>query len=711
MNPKKFKKNACASIAILIAIFAFSITGIYPASNLEKTITELEKKIPSSSGKGRIDILNQLAAMTYTAAPKDCIGYAEEVLRLAGRSNYPKERARALIYMSYALSVMGDWEKPFKLSHEALALVEGQKDKAGIAKAFSALGYFYLRKDYFNIALDYFLKSLRINQELVDKDKDKINLYLPYANIGSLYINMEDYSKAREYYQKALDIVKHLKNDKRAPFCLHNIGLCYLNNNDNNKALDCFTRAHEMFKISGDSYWVGSELCHIGICYNNMNNPRQALTYLFQALELKQKIDDKLGMLYTLSNIGDSYVKLNDFPTAQSYYDRAFNIAKKLDDKNNLEAMYKCYSDFYALQNNFKKAYESYKQYAETRDFLFSQDKNKQIAELNVKFDVEKKAKEIEILRNNNKLQRITRNAFIIGFILVVIILILLFQKYLYLLAFWKKQKYIGQYRVIKLIGSGGMGTVFLAHTVRDKNQLAALKVLKEELVEDENSRLRFKHEGTIIDKLDHPNIIKIFERGEYKGKLFIAMEYLQGKTLAQKIIEEGKIDLGDGFSIMIQVTDALAFIHERNIVHRDLKPANIMIINENETSSRVKLLDFGVALMKSQTRLTQAGILVGTINYTAPEQISENLYSFASDVYSLGITFYEMISGKVAFNAETITSVVEKIMNEAPPPPIRFRPEIPALLNDLVMKMLSKEPGLRPSSMEVLSTLKKIQG
>jgi tetratricopeptide (TPR) repeat protein len=703
MNLRKTK-----IIALLLWVVLLVPITASPTDNdniLGKKIAEMEKKLPTSAGKEKIDILLQLASATYTAAPKKCIEYCRQVLDLSRQIGYPGGRARALILQSYALSVLGDWEKPFVYSQEALAIYENQKDQDGIGKALSAIGYFYLRIDYFNIALDYFLRSMRVYEELPDQN----NLFLPYVNLGSLYANLEDYPKAIEYYRKAWEIVKTFKNDKRIPYCLHNIGVCYLEMGDNTKAMEYISTSLRLFENSGDEFWIAAALVHIGRIHFNLNHPDQSLTYFSQAQQLREKLGDQVGLFTTLCYIGDTYLEMKDSARASIYYDRAFPIAEKLDDKNSLERIYKNYANLYAARQDYKKAFENYQKYAETRDLLFNQNKNKQIAELQVQFETEKKAREIEILKKDNKIQAFTRNTFIAGFFLVSIILILLFKKYLYLLAFWKKQKYIGQYRLIKTIGSGGMGTVYLAHYIQDKNKLAAVKVLKEELVEDENSRQRFKHEGTIIDRLNHPNIIKILERGEYKGKLYIVMEYLEGKTLLQKISGEGKLDLSECFAIMMQVTDALAFIHSKNIVHRDLKPANIMLIQKDNLPGLVKLLDFGVALMKFQTRLTQTGILVGTIHYIAPEQITGNQYSAASDIYSLGITFYEMLVGEPAFTAETITEVVERVINEAPKEPRQLRPEIPDSLNHLIMKMLSKEPSHRPLAGDVLSALKKM--
>jgi serine/threonine-protein kinase len=233
--------------------------------------------------------------------------------------------------------------------------------------------------------------------------------------------------------------------------------------------------------------------------------------------------------------------------------------------------------------------------------------------------------------------------------------------------------------------------------------------VLREELFKDEISRKRFKYEGTIIDSLDHPNIVSIYERGEYKGKLYIAMELLQGKNLAYTIEEDGQIALDRCLPIMIQLSDALVFIHSKNIVHRDLKPANIMLTGKDGIGDVVKLLDFGLARTRFQTRLTRTGMLVGTINYMSPEQVSGLPPTPACDVYALGIIFYEMVTGRHAFPGDTITEIADKILVSAPDQPAQYRPGIPDELNGLIMQMLSKESTRRPSAAVVLNRLKTV--
>ena len=283
------------------------------------------------------------------------------------------------------------------------------------------------------------------------------------------------------------------------------------------------------------------------------------------------------------------------------------------------------------------------------------------------------------------------------------------FRRYITLAGFWKKQKYVGQFKLLDKIGAGGMGTVYKATNLMDKSEQVAIKVLREEMFTDESSRKRFKQEAAIIDQLDHPNIINVLERGQSKQNLFIAMELLEGKTLTDKINEEKKLDVKEALHIMLQITSALGKIHSKSIIHRDLKPDNIMLIEKDGDTNFVKLLDFGLAKMQYQTRLTQTGIVIGTINYMAPEQVEGKGSFAASDIYALGIIFYEMLTGERPFMGETSIDIMKQILDKSPIEPIRFRLDISFELNDLIMKMLEKNIKSRPIITEALEQLKLI--
>ena len=288
-------------------------------------------------------------------------------------------------------------------------------------------------------------------------------------------------------------------------------------------------------------------------------------------------------------------------------------------------------------------------------------------------------------------------------------IVIHFFRRYISLTGFWKREKYVGNFKLLDKLGAGGMGTVYKAQNLMDKTETVAVKVLREELFEDESNRKRFKQEAVIIDQLDHPNIVKVYERGQSRQAMFIAMELLEGQTLSKKIEEEGKIDISEALHIMIQITDGMVKIHSKGIVHRDMKPENIMLIEKGNDPNFVKLLDFGLARMQHQTRLTETGMVIGTINYIAPEQISGSSFSGATDIYSMGVMFYEMITGEKPFIGETTIDVMKQIIDKTPIDPIKFRYDIPVELSDMVLQMMKKETKLRPNIKEVLETLKRV--
>ncbi len=290
-------------------------------------------------------------------------------------------------------------------------------------------------------------------------------------------------------------------------------------------------------------------------------------------------------------------------------------------------------------------------------------------------------------------------------------LLISFFYKYISMASFWKKQKHVGKFRLMDKLGSGGMGHVYRARNVMDRSESVAVKVLKDELFDDEINRKRFKQEAAIIDQLDHPNIVKVYERGQSQHAMFIAMELLEGITLTEKIETDGSIKIFEALHIMSQMTDALSRIHSKGIIHRDMKPDNVMLITRGEDSNFVKLLDFGLARMQNQTRLTQTGMVIGTINYMAPEQISGKPLSGAMDVYAMGIIFYEMLVGEKPFIGDTTIDIMRQIMDTDPIEPIRFRFDVPSELNELVLNMMEKESGERPTAFMVLDALNRVYG
>ena len=256
--------------------------------------------------------------------------------------------------------------------------------------------------------------------------------------------------------------------------------------------------------------------------------------------------------------------------------------------------------------------------------------------------------------------------------------------------------KTISHYRITEQLGKGGMGVVYKAiDTSLDRE--VALKFLPRELGSDEDAKSRFIHEAKTASALDHPNVCTIHEIGETDdGQLFIAMAYYSGESLTEKI-KRGALPIEDALDYTVQAAEGLKRAHEKGIVHRDVKPANLMVTEERV----VKVVDFGIAKMTSGTHLTRTGSTIGTTTYMSPEQARGDQVDQRTDIWSLGATLYEMLSGERPFRGEYEPAVVYSILNEDPEFLSALRPDVPATLEKLVEKALSKKADKRFQSMD----------
>ena len=247
------------------------------------------------------------------------------------------------------------------------------------------------------------------------------------------------------------------------------------------------------------------------------------------------------------------------------------------------------------------------------------------------------------------------------------------------------------RYEIIERIGSGGMATVYKAkcHVL---NRFVAVKVLKEEFTTDEEFIRRFNTEAQAAASLTHPNIVSIFDVGHEDNVYYIVMELVQGKTLKEIINEDGVLPWKWSVNIAIQVASALETAHKNNIVHRDIKPHNIIITEDGIA----KVTDFGIAKAVSNSTITAFGTTIGSVHYFSPEHARGGYTDAKSDIYSLGVVMYEMLTGRVPFDADTPVSIALKHMQEKPVEPMKLNPAIPFAINKIIMKAMEKEPSLR---------------
>ncbi len=254
-----------------------------------------------------------------------------------------------------------------------------------------------------------------------------------------------------------------------------------------------------------------------------------------------------------------------------------------------------------------------------------------------------------------------------------------------------KGQKISDRYQIIKSIGEGGMANVYLAYdTILDRN--VAVKLLRGDLAGDEKFVRRFQRESLSASSLNHPNIVEVYDVGEDNGNYYIVMEYIEGKHLKELLKKRGKLTVSEVVDIMLQITDGMSVAHDSYIIHRDIKPQNIMILE----NGLVKITDFGIAMAMNATQLTQTNSVMGSVHYIPPEQASGKGASLQSDIYSMGIVMYELLTGSLPYRGENAVEIALKHLKEPIPNIKEELPNLPNSIENIILKATAKNPKNR---------------
>lgn len=254
-----------------------------------------------------------------------------------------------------------------------------------------------------------------------------------------------------------------------------------------------------------------------------------------------------------------------------------------------------------------------------------------------------------------------------------------------------KGQKINERYEIIRSIGEGGMANVYLGYdTILDRN--VAIKVLRGDLSNDEKFVRRFQREALSASSLAHPNIVEMYDVGEDDGLYYIVMEYIEGKTLKQLLKKRGNLTLSEAIDIMLQITEGMAHAHDSYIIHRDLKPQNIMIKDDGQ----IKITDFGIAMALNSTQLTQTNSVMGSVHYLPPEQALGKGSTIKSDIYSMGIIFYELLSGTLPFRGDNAVEIALKHMKDPLPSLRDSNSALPQSIENIIIKSTAKNPKNR---------------
>lgn len=244
------------------------------------------------------------------------------------------------------------------------------------------------------------------------------------------------------------------------------------------------------------------------------------------------------------------------------------------------------------------------------------------------------------------------------------------------------------RYKISKKIGSGGMAEVYLARdTILERD--VAIKALRREYINDTEFTMRFDREAQAATSLSHPNIVSIYDVGEEEDNLYMVMEYIDGLTLKEYIQQYGPVDVNDAVDIMKQVISAISHAHDNDIVHRDIKPQNILLNNFGQA----KVTDFGIAIALSATSLTQTNSILGSVHYLSPEQARGGMATKKSDIYSIGILFFELLTGRLPFSGQSPVSIALKHLQNETPSVRKYNPEIPQSVENIVLKATAKDP------------------
>jgi tetratricopeptide (TPR) repeat protein/predicted Ser/Thr protein kinase len=732
-------------LAVFLALVTISAVAAAPPRERE---AELESRLATASETERVGILNQLAALTRRRDGRRAEAFATQALAQAERNgDQPgqalahknlalalavqersvegiphmerahqlfvelgdrKSQANALGYWGMLLSDVGKLWQAHELTRRALALYTELGDSKGIAAATNNLGVQAAQLGEYEEALRYCLQSLGIEETLGRKVGIANNL----NSIGNIYSELNDHLKAREYYQRALPLFQELEETPSLAKVINNIGNTYEKLDQDDEALRRFRQAFDLAVQVGSKSIEADARNNMGIVYKKRGRYPDALREYREVLRLKQEIGETTELAGTLHNLAEVHLLQGRYPQALEELRKARAIGQEAKSNEILDGVHRLTAQVYEAMGDWKHAYQNEVRYSEVREAMLDEQRNKKLAELQERYDAQARQRRIELLEKNDQIRRLalTRTRLLAGLLVAVTGLVLgltliLFRRYLYLLAFWKKRSFVGGYRIEQEITSGGMGIVYRATSLTQPGRTVALKVIRDELSGDQTQRQRFINEGRIIDALDHPGIVKVLDRGEHAGRLYIAMEYLDGRTLAAMIAEAtaaGQVlPVRRCLELLRRLFDAAAVIHAHGVIHRDITPANVIVVGSGD-DQRPKLLDFGLAKADTMTTLTQKGEILGTLSYLAPERLQLGEPTPASDVFSLGAVAYELLTLQRPFRAEEPAELLRLVLDEPAVPPARLRPELGTELSCLILAMLSKDPGARPSDEEL---------
>jgi signal transduction histidine kinase len=406
-------------IVILAVSFAWATTA-------QTGVEELERKLESASGVERVQVLNDLARETQADSPEKSMEYATEALEWAERTSDSGGKARALNNLGIGHYYLADYPRAFEYYNESLAVAEAIGDDERIAAALNNIGILhYVWGDYAR-TLEYYSRTLEIQQ----KTGDRKGIAAAYNNLGNVYYATERYEESLNYMSESLPIYTELGEERLVASTLNNIGLIYFKLERYDEALERYETALEIEERVGDKAGLGHSLNNIGMVHGALDRKQESLDYYRRSLTVREEIGDRQGATICRHNIGRTYSDLGEFERSLEYLDEALAAAQDINVKEVERDIHLTLSDTYERMKDPERALASYRLYKAVNDTLFDEQTGQRLAELTARYEVDKKDREIEVLRKRQEMQRTIRNVFLAGSALLLALVFLLYNRY-----------------------------------------------------------------------------------------------------------------------------------------------------------------------------------------------------------------------------------------------------------------------------------------
>ncbi|MDP4267120.1 MAG: tetratricopeptide repeat protein [Bacteroidota bacterium] len=426
---RKISSLCFVSILSVMLLWCNALSG--QKNNIIDSLQNVLKK--SKEDTNKVNTLNLLCKKLVSTDPQLVNKQAEIAVQLAKRLGYNKGLGNAYNNLGNSCYFLGDYEKSLTYHQEALKIREEQRDKVGIAASYTNIGLVYERQADYGKAISFHLKALKIN-ELIG---DKLGLAKNSNNIGMVYDKQRDFKNAISYYEKARKLYEETGNKDGVAKVLNNIGLIYNNKKDYKKALEYYNQSLKIMEELNNSKGICKAYMNIGAIYGTQNNSQEAYSYFQKALSIAEESGYKNEMVGAYYNMGVIKNNAKNFNEALNFYKKSLTIAMEIGDKDYIKNNYNSISETYSEMNNFKLAFEYHVKYSNIKDSIFNEESSKAIAEMQGKYNTEKKERENQLLVQKNKTQdlKLKNNRIIIysftgGFILVLILSIVIFINY-----------------------------------------------------------------------------------------------------------------------------------------------------------------------------------------------------------------------------------------------------------------------------------------